>query len=152
VVADTSVYITHPDKLEQIDFVPLVGVRGDPIHLVVPVVVIDELDGLKQGKDNRTRWRAGYTLAVLDRVSEHNAASGRLRAEDFSALDTGGVPAREVRPLGNQVAVIRLLPQVVEVVDKVADRFVVESGMVLPQADLNAVHGFRVGHTGVGHI
>jgi hypothetical protein len=96
VVADTSVFITHPDKLEETDFAPLVGVREEPIHLVVPVVIIDELDGLKHSKDNRTRWRAGYTLAVLDRVSEHNAATGLLRAEDFSALDTGGIPRGEV--------------------------------------------------------
>jgi PIN domain-containing protein len=96
VVADTSVYITHPNKLEEIDFAALVGARGDPIHLIVPVVVIDELDGLKQSKDNHTRGRARYTLAVLDRVSEHNSAAGQLRAEDFSALRTGGIPRGEV--------------------------------------------------------
>jgi hypothetical protein len=96
VVADTSVYITHPDKLEEIDFAAVLGARELPIHLIVPVVVIDELDGLKQSKDGRTRGRARYTLAVLDRVSEYNPVAGLLRAEDFSALKTGGIPRGEV--------------------------------------------------------
>lgn len=69
VVADTSVYIHHPDKLDDLDLAPLIGARGDDIHVLVPIVVVDELDGLKQSGNNAIRQRARQTLAVLDRVS-----------------------------------------------------------------------------------
>ena len=96
VVADTSVYIEAPTKLEDLDFAPLVKVRHEPVHLLVPIVIVDELDGLKRSSDKRVRWRAGYTLAVLDRVFATTAGPARLRAEDFSALQTGGIPRGEV--------------------------------------------------------
>jgi hypothetical protein len=96
VVADTSVYIEHEDKLEDLDFAPLLKIREDPIHVLVPIVVVDELDGLKKSKTNYERWRAGYTLAVLDRVFADSTGPARLRAEDFSALGSGGIPRGEV--------------------------------------------------------
>jgi rRNA-processing protein FCF1 len=68
VVPDTSFYIEHEDKLEQADFQSLLGRPGMPVHVLMPVVVVDELDGLKKSKDRDARWRAAYTLAVLDRV------------------------------------------------------------------------------------
>jgi hypothetical protein len=46
VVPDTSFYITHPDKLEDLDLRPILHIREDPVHLLVPILVIDELDGL----------------------------------------------------------------------------------------------------------
>jgi len=121
VMADTSVFITHPDKLEEIDFAALVGVREEPIHLVVPVVIIDELDGLKQSKDNRTRWRAGYTLAVLDRVSQHEVTAGRLRGEEFPAVNTGSIPRGEVtiELLFDQPGHVRLPINDDEIIDRV---------------------------------
>jgi hypothetical protein len=68
VMPDTSFYIKHQDKLEESD-IPLV--LGDPhsdFVVLVPMVVVDELDRLKEIKDKQVRWRAGYTLAVLDRL------------------------------------------------------------------------------------
>ena len=35
--------------------------------MLVPIIVIDELDGLK--RSSKTRWRAGYTLAVIDKLN-----------------------------------------------------------------------------------
>ena len=84
VVADTSVYIEHEDKLEVLDFAPLLKIREDPVHVLVPIVVVDELDGLKKSKDPHKRWRARYTLAVLDRVFASSTGPVRLKAEDFS--------------------------------------------------------------------
>lgn len=86
VVADTSFYIEHPEKLEDADFDPLVKDLGDNIHIVVPIVVVDELDELKRSKDRAVRWRAGYTLAVLDRVFARTIGPARLRAQTLSAL------------------------------------------------------------------
>jgi hypothetical protein len=71
VVADTSVYIEHEKKLEELDLAALVDAEGDlaPVHLLVPIVVVDELDGLKSKADKPyKRWRAGYTLGVFDRI------------------------------------------------------------------------------------
>ena len=96
VVLDTNVFLEHPQKLEELDLAPIVGVRGEPIHVLVPIVVIDELDGLKQHGDRKVRWRAGYTLAVLDRVLPRPTAVARLRDGDFSALSSGGIPRGEV--------------------------------------------------------
>lgn len=96
VVADTSFYIEHESKLEDLDFRPLLQVREDPVHLLVPIVVVDELDSLKKSKDRKERWRAGYTLAVLDRVFARSAGPAQLTPEDFSALASGGIPRGEV--------------------------------------------------------
>lgn len=88
VVADSSFWIQHPEKLEDIDFPKLLGVMPDDgIHLLFPIVIIDELDRLKESKDRRQRWRAGYTLACLDRVS---GGRGVLRAADYSGIESGG--------------------------------------------------------------
>jgi hypothetical protein len=71
VVADTSVYIEHEKKLKELDLAALIDAEGDlaPVHLLVPIVVLDELDGLKnKGPTQHVKWRAGYTLAVFDQV------------------------------------------------------------------------------------
>ncbi len=95
VVLDTSFYIEHPQKLEVADFGPLINVWQSPIHVLVPMVVVDELDGLKESKDRRVRWRAGYTLAVLDRVFAETTAAAWLRKGDLSTTD--GVPPEALK-------------------------------------------------------
>jgi hypothetical protein len=96
VVADTSLYIEHEDKLENLDFRPLLQIWEDPVHLLVPIVIVDELDGLKKSRKTEERWRAGYTLAVLDRVFASSTGPARLTPEDFSVLGSGGMPRGEV--------------------------------------------------------
>jgi hypothetical protein len=94
VVADTSFYIEHEDKLEEVDFRPLLKIWEDPVHLLVPIVIIDELDGLK--KSRKDRWRPSYTLGVLDRVFASSTGSARLTPEDFSVVGSGETPRGEV--------------------------------------------------------
>jgi PIN domain len=94
VVPDTSFYC-HGDKLEDWDVSELLGSRHDPVHLLFPMVVVDELDRLKEAKNDDVRWRASYTLAVLDRVLG-NSYAGRLRAADFTGIDTFQMPKGEV--------------------------------------------------------
>jgi len=96
VAADTSFYIEHESKLEDLDFRPLLEIWEDPVHLLVPIVVVDELDGLKKSKNPHERWRAGYTLAVLDRVFASSTGPAQLTPEDFSVLGSGGLPRGEV--------------------------------------------------------
>jgi hypothetical protein len=81
-VPDSSFYIQHADKLEDVDFGPLIDVWQSPVTVLVPIVIVDELDRLKENKDQQVRWRAGYTLAVLDRVFATSAGRARLRAGD----------------------------------------------------------------------
>lgn len=80
IVLDTGVYIKHEKKLEEADLGALLGVWGSPIRILVPMVVVDELDRLKEIKDRHARWRAGYTLAVLDRLFQKNTGPARLHA------------------------------------------------------------------------
>ena len=82
VVPDTSFYIEHEDKLADVDFGPLINVWQSTVAVLVPIVIVDELDRLKESKDRQKRWRAGYTLAVLDRVFANSTGPGRLRAGD----------------------------------------------------------------------
>lgn len=96
VVPDTSFFIEHPEKLEDADIADIIRARGTPLRLVVPIVVVDELDKLKQHGKQQVRYRAGYTLAVLDRVLSNGYSPARLREADRSALDSGGIPRGEI--------------------------------------------------------
>lgn len=96
VMPDSSFYIHHPDKVEEAQFAPLVTVWEDPIHVLVPVVVVDELDGLKQSKDKHVRYRARHTLQILDKAFGSSTSHARLRAEDFTPLNNGGIPRGEI--------------------------------------------------------
>ncbi|NUW46015.1 PIN domain-containing protein [Nonomuraea rhodomycinica] len=96
VMFDTSVFIQHEDKLESIDFGQLLQVRAEPVHLLIPMIVIDELDSLKQSKDKHVRWRARHSLAVLDRLLPNPTHAALLRLADYEPLESGGIPRGEV--------------------------------------------------------
>jgi hypothetical protein len=69
VVLDTSVYIEHEDKLEKLDIAPALTTYPDKrLHFLVPMAVIDELDGIKNKGEELKRWRAAYTLGMLERI------------------------------------------------------------------------------------
>lgn len=84
-VLDTSVYIEHDHKLEDLDISPtLTTVPDKRLHLLVPIVVIDELDGIKNKGQDIKRWRAGYTLGVLERIfSPEQPMRGFLRNGEY---------------------------------------------------------------------
>jgi rRNA-processing protein FCF1 len=82
VVPDTSFYIEHTDRLEVVDFGPLIDVWQSPVTVLVPIVIVDELDRLKEIKDRQVKWRAGYTLGVIDRLFQDSTGPARLRAGD----------------------------------------------------------------------
>lgn len=102
VVPDTSLYITHRAKLEEWDLASLLQdykmlpQPGYPIHVLVPILVVDELDRLKESRDKKTRWRAGYTLAVIDRLVGPSVTSGQLRGADRAADPTASEVTLEV--------------------------------------------------------
>jgi hypothetical protein len=95
VVPDTSFFINHPTKIEETDFSNLLECREIPVRLVVPMVVVDELDSLKKAGQQQRRWRAAYAIAVLDRVAGRGQR-GRIADADFSPLERGEIPRGEV--------------------------------------------------------
>jgi rRNA-processing protein FCF1 len=80
-VADASFYHQHPQKLDEVDLSKVLESRHAPIGLVVPMVVIDELEKQKRSSDKNLRGRAQVTLAIVERVARHGGA-GRLREAD----------------------------------------------------------------------
>ena len=95
-VADTSFFIRHPAKLADTVIADDLDERETPLHLMVPIVVVDELDGLKQSKDRHVRWRAGHTLGVLDAALRSGSGRGELRPADWTGVDAGAIPRGRV--------------------------------------------------------
>jgi len=82
VVPDTSFFIHHFPKFEEVDFFDgLAPEGGELVSVVVPMVVVDELDRLKESRDKHTRWRAGHTLGVLENVLNGDGLLGEARIE-----------------------------------------------------------------------
>jgi hypothetical protein len=96
VVPDSSFYICHPDKLEAVDFAPLLKLWEESVHVLIPMVIVDELDGLKQASKQPARWRAGYTLAVVDRLFRGTTGPAMLREREDSPIKSGGIPQGRV--------------------------------------------------------
>jgi hypothetical protein len=94
VAVDSSFVHNHPQRIDETDFAALLDVREGPVHVMVPMVVVDELDRLKEAKNNdHVRWRSGQALAVLeDRSRRQPVGPTLLREEDASALQDGGIP------------------------------------------------------------
>jgi hypothetical protein len=83
VVADPSFYIQNETKLADVDLHQVLGIREEAfIRLLFPIVVVDELDGLKDAGKPRARWRAAHTLGLLDGVL-NGGTEGVLRAGTY---------------------------------------------------------------------
>ncbi|MGW1538787.1 PIN domain-containing protein [Streptomyces sp. NPDC002309] len=69
VVADSSFYIQNEVKLADVDLHEVLDVpRWKFVRLLFPIVVVDELDDLKDASKQRARWRAAHALGLLDGV------------------------------------------------------------------------------------
>lgn len=69
VVADSSFYIQNEAMLADVDLHEVLNVpRWKYVRLLFPIVVVDELDDLKDASKSRPRWRAAHTLGRLDEV------------------------------------------------------------------------------------
>lgn len=93
VMPDTSFYIHHKEKLEAIEFGPIIDVWESEVTVLVPTVVVDELDRLKESKDRQARWRSRYTVAVLDRLFEGGTGRARLRKGGVGPGPDGKTPS-----------------------------------------------------------
>ncbi|GAA2530850.1 PIN domain-containing protein [Winogradskya humida] len=95
VVVDTSVFIKHPMKIEDIPWAEEIGQGFEEIRVVVPYAVIKELDRLKEHSQPQVRWRAGLTLAVVDRLLRNPDGRTVLRPADpnpHEMADRGEMP------------------------------------------------------------
>lgn len=115
-VPDTSVYIQHENKLRDIDFAFLLtGSADKTVRVIVPMVILDELDSLKRSGDPRLRWRAGHTLAVMEEAFATEPVPGLLRPfqPDYTRgviLDVLFDPPRHVRlPINDDEIIDRAL-------------------------------------------
>jgi len=78
VVADSSFYLNSPLRLAETDLHATLGLpAGEAIHLLFPIVIVDELDRLKESGNNHPRWRAGHTLGCLEVIT--SGTIGTLR-------------------------------------------------------------------------
>ena len=88
-VLDTCFYVEHPDELPDADLAGLTAATtpGWAMHVLVPLLVVDELDRLK--RDNQARSRARTALKTLDEVFRNVSEErpmGRLRDGNSSGL------------------------------------------------------------------
>jgi hypothetical protein len=91
VVADSSFYIHNPDRLEIVDLHKVLGLPKDEhIRLLLPMTVVDELDGLKESGKHQSRWRASHTLGHLDQTL-NGSTVGTLHRQKLISPETGAV-------------------------------------------------------------
>lgn len=131
VVADSSFYIQNEDKLADVNLHEVLGIRvEDPIRLLFPIAVVDELDELKEAK-GRARWRASHTLGRLDEVLD-----GRREG----VLHAGTYEPQNGETLGKVVVEIVLDPpghvRLSNVDDEIIDRAVAIQGLAGRQVRL----------------
>lgn len=66
VIADTNVFLHHPDRLDTLDLAAELGLDARPVHLVIPMTVLDELDTAKDRGQGEARTNARATIKLLD--------------------------------------------------------------------------------------
>jgi hypothetical protein len=94
VIADTSFYAENATELDEFDFARLLDIRQAPIHLLLLIVIVDELDGLKH---DRLRDKARVALAKFADYLRNGVGPARLREEDYSeAFTLGSLPRGEI--------------------------------------------------------
>ncbi|TCO45216.1 PIN domain-containing protein [Kribbella antiqua] len=105
-VVDSSVFLSHPawtqddDPTAVIASIPWaeeLGVGFEDVLLVLPEVVIRELDRLKESGNQKTRYRASVTLAVIDKLLDDPYGTVPIRLKD---ADWDAVAARGEMPRG----------------------------------------------------
>lgn len=124
-VLDTCVYLEHVNQLETLNLAAILSAREAPIRILVPMMVLDELDGAKRFSDDR-RGRATVALAVIDRVVR---AGGVLRERDLSAVVAG-----EPRPVPGEATVEVLNEAIDHVRLPIADAEIVDQALTVQAA------------------
>ena len=118
VAADTNVYLHHPEPFERIDWSGLLpGLDHTGVHLLVPLVVVDELDRQKQGQSGKLVVRGGKEL-----VRTRARTAIRTLEDLFTDPDTLSTVGPEPSPVRAELLVdppghVRLPSADAEIVD-----------------------------------
>jgi hypothetical protein len=101
IVADTNFYMQHEKRFDEVDFFDLLLTEdrlapGEHIHLILPILVVDELDSQKRRSEIDKRSRARQTLAVIDRLFEDPHACPRIASGAGSS--GAGIVTMELLP------------------------------------------------------
>jgi hypothetical protein len=91
VMCDTNFYLNHPVPFGDQGFVSAFGEHRHGVRLIVPMVVVEELDSAKLGRDEH-RGRAQVTLARLDGLFTKPDETATLEPPTLKSVPGGGVP------------------------------------------------------------
>ena len=88
-VPDTGFFLNHEEKFHEADYRALIDTsRIAAIHVLIPMAVVDELDGSKRAKGEE-RHRAILTLAILESIMAGNPMGiCELRRPDMVPITT----------------------------------------------------------------
>jgi hypothetical protein len=93
-ILDTNFYVEHPAELRDTDLAALTAAvtPGWAMHVLVPLLVVDELDGLKRHNETKTRARSALKMLdeVFKRVSQ-DSTMGMLRKADDTPSANGSI-------------------------------------------------------------
>jgi len=84
VVADTNVYLHRPEPLPEIPWAQFVGTEADDILLLIPLVVVEELDRAKRRR-GPVRARAGHSVKWLNSLFAAGTDIARVAPVDADA-------------------------------------------------------------------
>jgi rRNA-processing protein FCF1 len=74
VLPDTNVYLQHRETFDSVDWTAIMDKRDEEIYLLIPLVVVDELDDNKRSNKLDLRGRARDTLRRFERLSIQSGA------------------------------------------------------------------------------
>lgn len=152
VVADTSFFHNNAEKLDETDLSKILGSHEAPVGLIVPIVVIDELEKQKNASQKHIRWRSAVTLAVIERVAGLNGF-GRLREAGFSAIQHGELSSGEqwIDVLFDLPGHVRLQINDDEIVDRaLAVQLISGKDVTFLTYDTN--QALRASHAGIARV
>jgi len=89
-VADTNFFLHASQRLGDADLALAINAHADPLHLVIPIVVVDELDALKRTGKTGTRVRARQTLATINQILLSGPERRQLRPAQTLPATGGG--------------------------------------------------------------
>jgi hypothetical protein len=148
-IPDTNVLIAHAEAAETANWRAMVEahVQGpDTVRLVVPLVVIDELDKLKHHTNAKTRSRARVILKLIHRLLG-DAPGSRPTLQTASAT-SGAVTIELVMESPGHIRLPRADDELVDVVSRLRD--MLGERTVLATFDTGA--DLRAAATGIKHV
>lgn len=130
VVLDTNVYVHAPESYDRLDLAPYVG--ADSWHLLIPLVVIDELDRLKRANGtgdsgDKVRNRARQALRLIDGVV---TAGDAIHPQGASTVEVVMDPDRHVRVASADDEIIDRAITIQKVAGRVVHLVTSDTGML----------------------